>query len=311
MRGIRIPFPVVQILNSLYHYKERTMVNLIELEEIKKIRWRLVESLQLRSIDEVKRFIDDLGMVAVYSDKFIPDLYHATYSKEKPRTDGWNWDRIERSWNFALTLTTEKKIYYGKIIRKKNYLISMKLFPSFYSLYAKPDYLDEYYAGHLSRKAKEIMGLLTERKVLSTDRIRSCLPTRRQGILPYFSLKGKEKTRALHKALVELQGKGMISCVGSVKRGASNWDTFLWGVLEDWLPEDIKIEAANLDGQKAMSNIIEKSVYTLVITEQITIAKFFKWNLDEVERVTQSLLRQGILEIYEFEGKKYLITATK
>lgn len=286
------------------------MANLTKLEEIKKIRWRLVESLQLRNIDEAKRFIDDLGIVAVYSDKFIPDLYHATYSKEKPRADGWNWDRIERSWNFALALVAEKKIYHGKIIRKKNYLISMKLFPSFYKLYAKPDYLDEYYAGHLSRKAKEIMDLLTERKVLSTDRIRSCLPTRRQGILPYFSLKSKEKTRALHKALVELQGKGMISCVGSVKRGASNWDTFLWGVLEDWLPEEIKVEAAKLDEQKAMSNIIGKFVYALVATDQEMIAKFFKWNLEEVERITQSLLKQGILGTCEFEDKKYLTIVT-
>jgi len=59
-----------------------------------------------------------------------------------------------------------------------------------------------------------------------------------------------------------------------------------------------------------MSNIIEKFVYALVATDQVTISKFFKWNLDKVQKITQSLLRQGILEAYEFEDKKYLTIAT-
>ena len=265
--------------------------------EIRGRRWRLAESLKLHNISETKEFIDDLGILAVFSDKVLPNLYEATYSAEEPRADGWNWDKIDRAWQIALTLTREKQIYYGKLIRKKNLLISMKLFASFYRLWCGSDYLDEYYSGHLSKTGKDIMDVFTKYKVLSTHQIRS-----------YVLLRGKEGTKALHRALVELQAKGMLTCVGSIRKATSSWDTFLWGIPEDWIPEDIKIEAENIEREKAMSNIIKKFVYTLVITDELTITRFFKWEHNQVNELTEQLIKEDILRAIEFRNHKCLTT---
>jgi hypothetical protein len=121
-------------------------------------------------------------------------------------------------------------------------------------------------------------------------------------------LRGKEGTKALHRALVELQAKGMLTCVGSIRKATSSWDTFLWGIPEDWIPEDIKIEAENIEREKAMSNIIKKFVYTLVITDELTITRFFKWEHNQVNELTEQLIKEDILRAIEFRNHKCLTT---
>ena len=265
------------------------------INEIKAKRWRLIKPLHLHTISEVKEFIDNLGVLAVFSDKVLPNLYDATYSAGKPRADGWDWARIDRAWQFALTLARGKLVFYGKLIRKKNLLISMKFFANFYRLWGGKDYIDEYYAGNLSHTAKEMMEVFTKHKILNTNQIRS-----------YVLLRGKEGTKVLHKTLVELQAKGMLTCVGSIRRGTSSWDTFLWGILEDWIPDDIKIEAESLDKEEAMTNIIKQFVHTLVVTDELTITRFFKWNAEQVSGLIRHLVANGSLHIVEVEGRKCL-----
>ncbi|MBI4723003.1 MAG: hypothetical protein HY769_08445 [Candidatus Stahlbacteria bacterium] len=266
-------------------------------DAIKTKRWRLTKPLHLHTISEAKEFIDHLGILTVFSDKVLPNLYDATYSAGKPiakdGSEGWDWDRIDRAWQFALMLARDKIVFYGKLIRNKNLLISMKAFASFYRLWGGKDYLDEYYAGNLSHTAKEMMAVFTKHKILNTKQIRS-----------YILLRGKEGTKVLHKTLVELQGKGLLTCVGSIRR--RSWDTFLWGILEDWVPEEIKIEAASLSKEEAMTNIIKQFVYSVVVTDELTITRFFKWNAEQVSERVNYLVSNGSLNVVDFEGNECL-----
>lgn len=264
-------------------------------ERLKIRRWRLENKRKIKNIKEAENFVNELGLLAPFSHKLLPTLYQATYSKSKPRADGWDWDRIDKTWNFAKDLAAQKKAYYGKLISRKNCLISMALFPSFYKLYKKGYYLDEYYDGYLSRTAKQIMDILSNSKPLPTKILRSRV-----------GLRGKEGTREFHNALEILETKAMIARVGSVK-SSTGWDAFIWGTLEDWLPQEIKEQAEEISPEEAMTNIIEKFVFALVITDTTTISRFFKWQKELVKECVYNLISEKKISEYTFENKKVLV----
>lgn len=281
--------------NCSYITKSMLEISREKIEQIKTKKYRLLDKYRIRDINEAYNFINKLGTVAVYSDKILPNLYDAVYSKEKPRSDGWNWDRIERTWHFALDLAKERKIYYGKLLRKKNILIPIKLFPNFYKLYAKSDYLKEYHDGNLTKTAKDIMQVLSSKTFLSTDDIRASL-----------SFHKKEGTKRLHKGLVELQENGMISCVGSIK-GKSNWDVFVWGILKRWLPVEVIERAKILTRDKAVRNLTKQFIDTKTITTLSEIRRFFNLDENEVDGTVAYLLKKRTVSFCSVENKRYLI----
>lgn len=265
------------------------------IQELKRKRWRLSKELKIRTPEESLKFIEELGMVAVVSDKILPSFYDTIYVSSGDYRYRFDSERVERMWKLAHNLAAEKKIYYGRLLKRGNLLISMNLFSSFLRLYPIPNFPDFYWEGKLSRMGKEIMEALLANGPLSTERIYSDL-----------RLWKKEHRKKLQSALVELQSKMLICCAGTVIKGKTRWGSTVWAVLEKWLPEHVRIKAEEIDEDEAMTNIIEKFVYAAILANEQMIARFFKWNTDRVKAIVKAMLDNNIISIYEFKGTKHL-----
>jgi hypothetical protein len=266
-------------------------VNNKRIIEIRKRRWLLAEDFKMLRIAEAQHFVDRLGIASVFSDKLLPSLATAVYRDDLPNP----FESNQRVWDFVHSLISHKAVYYGRFLKSRNTLISMKLLPCFLKLYPIPHYKSQYQRGSLSKMAKSIMDLLYKVSPLTTieikDRIR--ISKRRQNIL-------------LKNALKELQEKFLICCTGKVAQCKCRWRFSLWVPTHIWIPDIIKHEAMFLKRNNAMAKIINKFVYSVILTNEKTIAQFFRWPMNKVETVVKSMINKRLISYYNSNGKSYL-----
>jgi hypothetical protein len=261
------------------------------LKDFRTRRWRL-ETPSIRTEREALDFIDEMGLCAEFSHKVLPTFYDAVHSDELPDEKGWNWDKIDRAWHLALGLARKKKIYYGKFFAGNTLLMSLNALPAFLSLYAPADYLEEYLSGRLSRLGKDIMDVLMEFGIQSSEDLRARL-----------SLKGKEGNALFKKALLELQTRGLLSAVGAVKRGRSGWDVLLWEPIERWIPEPIAEERNRFDREDALLEVIEIVLNSLVFGSIDEIRRTMKRKKDEIRGALTHLVETGRIGALERKGR--------
>ena len=242
-------------------------------------------------IEEAQHFAQRLGIVSVFSDKIVPSLATAIYTNDLPN----QFEADQRVWDFAHSLMSEKKVYYGRLLKFRNTVISMKLLPCFVKINTIPDYKELYREGSLSKIAKSIMELLVKSEPLMTIQIKGRLRTYK-----------KMHKKALENALKELQENFLICCSGKIAHCKCRWRFSLWTRTPKWIPDAVKSKAQQLSRKVAMRKIIEKFVYTTVLTSERTIARFFAWPLNEVKTVVKSMVEKELISYY-YSKKELLL----
>ncbi len=263
----------------------------INVREVRRKRWLLSENLQILRIDEAQCFVQRMGIVSIFSDKILPSLATAIYTNELPT----QFEADQRVWDFAHSLMSEKKSYYGRLLKYRNVLISMKLLPYFLSLRPIPDYKRLYQSGRLSKAATSIMELLLDSKPLMTIQIKDRLQ----------NLK-KSSKKVFERALKELQENFLICCAGKIAHCKCRWRFSLWSPTQNWIPQGVQSRAQACSKTDAMNMLIEKFVYTTIKSDEKTIARFFKWPLDEVRNRVESLIEKGTILRYHYGRKTFL-----
>ena len=142
-------------------------------------RYRRRMDLRIMTKEEAFRFVDDVGFCFLFPIQSIemPSLWDAIAGrvvKTSPQHRGYE---IERTWGWKDESLSLRMWYYGKLIRSKATLVSLKFLPNFYALSEnfgdyESDYLEEYRAGQLSAEAKAIYEALLEHGALHTVRLR-------------------------------------------------------------------------------------------------------------------------------------------
>ncbi|HID93077.1 MAG TPA: hypothetical protein EYP60_03170 [bacterium (Candidatus Stahlbacteria)] len=66
------------------------------IQELKRKRWRLSKELKIRTPEESLKFIEELGMVAVVSDKILPSFYDTIYVSSGDYRYRFDSERVER-----------------------------------------------------------------------------------------------------------------------------------------------------------------------------------------------------------------------
>lgn len=254
-----------------------------QLLSIKRKRWKLSKDLKIKDTADALQFVDDLGFVAVVSDKVLPSFYDAVFQSDEIYVHRFNAERVERMWNLTHDLAAEKLIYYGKLIGKKNLLISMKLFPNVLLLYPVPDYNELYWAGNLRKMGKDVMDLLFKEGPCSTPEIQTML-----GL-------GKNEKRELQRVLVDLQRQALICCAGTEVKGRAKWGSTIWDAMERWIPEETKMRASSIPERKARIHLVDKFVYAAIQTNSNIIRKYFGWPQSQVAEVVNHLVEASIL----------------
>src|SRR5438552_699471 len=183
--------------------------------EVARYRADILARHRVRTKRAALAFVNSLGFCYAFTSGpgGLPGLFDVLATRSIDRM--WTW-----AWQWKDELATEKKLFYGKVIRRKPTYVSLRFVPHFFTLTGNvgdaDDYLQAYREGRLSLLAREIYEHVREHGPCST------------WVLRKQFVSGASRGAAFHRALSDLQGRFLISNVGERERGSYSfiWDTF-------------------------------------------------------------------------------------
>lgn len=251
---------------------------------------------QLKDISDAERFVNETGFCFAFKmqKSELPCMWHAAAGERDPdyphhvQHDPY----IGLVWDAKDALAAEKKVYYGKALKKRPTFISLDFFPSFYRLQKHKngeDYLSDYMRGLLSKEAKRIMDALSEQSPMVTADLKMA-----------SRMAHPAKRSVFDKAVAELQGKMYIVKI------AEFYDpfTFLWDLLDRRFNQEIILSAALSDAQ-AREKILRRYFANVWVSQPVLIRRLFGWTPEEIEKSLGELLNQGtIVDCIHIVGEK-------
>lgn len=244
-------------------------------------------SLQVKTINEANTFVNNVGFCFAFkaNRSECPCLWHAAAGQRNPiypihtHSDPF----IGLVWQAKDILAAEKKIYYGKALKKRPTMISLDFFPDFYFLQkiqnSVLNYMAEYQRGTLSHESKRIMDALSDHSPQITADLKIA-----------SQLSHPDKRSVFDKAIAELQQKMYIVKI------AEFYDpfTFLWELVENRFAEEIAV-SAKLNQSSACKKILKKYFELLWISDIKTIKRLFGWQEYTIQSVIETLVNENFI----------------
>jgi hypothetical protein len=244
-------------------------------------RYRRKPSLRLKSVEDAVGFVDELGFCYFWpiAGVEMPSLW-AAVAGNRPVADEHD-DPGHVTWGWKDQSLDKRRWYYGKLLRGKATLVSLKTLPYFYALsenFGGPDdYLEEYRAGRLSLEAKTIYEVLRDGGAMDTVRLR------REARMSAESSKGR-----FEKALTDLQKGLKILPVGVAQAGAWRY-AFIYELVDRWLP-DLAALAQKIMRGAARVELAQRYIENVFVTTPSAITRLFGWRKDEVDAAIAGLV---------------------
>jgi len=203
----------------------------------------------LNTEEEALNFINKHGCVTLFPIKGLtfPSLYRAASGKDRE-------EKFTKTWTWADHMAQEKKIYYGKLVRKQVTLVSLEMFPHFYRLYRRSEF---------SGTPQKILEFLKRHGATSTTDLRKGL-----------NLMGRENNKEFTKAMDELQ---LAFAVAVVDREESPKMTYTWNLLERWMPQELLRKAEVLSEESAKEKISARLVENKIILRAEEADRLLGW----------------------------------
>ncbi len=242
---------------------------------IARYRRTVLARYHVRTKRQALRFVDALGFCYAFTTGpgELPGLFDVLATKSVDRM--WSW-----AWQWKDELATGRKVFYGKVLRRKPTYISLAYLPHFYALTGNvgepDDYLQAYRAGQLSLLAKDLYEYLRGHGPCSTWALR------KQFVGP------QSRSSAFHRALADLQGRFLIAKVGESEGG--NY-SFIWDVFDRWFPQ-INHKAGRISMDEAAATVLERYVRTLGAVAVAPTADLFGWSHRLLETARSQLVEQ-------------------
>lgn len=261
-------------------------------------RYRRTPELRVRTVEEARAFVDDVGFCHFWPIKGIemPSLFHAIAGRVRAVPMAHDDPDLSKCWGWKDRSLGERRWYYAKVLRRRATLISLRLMPHFYACsenYGElDDYLESYRDGKLTMEAKLIYEALLEHGPLDTVRLR------REARMAAESA----KTR-FERALVELQVGFKVLPVGIAEAGAWHY-AFVYEIVQRHYPE-LPAQARSIGRGEARRELVQQYVDNVVATDRATIRRVFhvlNWTRSEVERTVVDLLDKGTVRQVQVEG---------
>ena len=228
--------------------------------DVTQYRVALLAAHRVRTKRAALAFVDRVGFCYAFTGGpgGLPGLFDVLATRSIDRK--WEW-----AWQWKDDLASDKKLFYGKVIRRKPTYVSLRYVPYFYALTgnvgAHDDHLQAYREGRLSLLAKDIYEYLRAHGTCSTWTLRRLFVTR-GGV-----------GAAFHRALADLQNHLLIGKVAESKGGTYS---FIWDTFDRWLPQSIRT-AARITGAQAAAHILARYLQTTGAIPVSQIARLFDW----------------------------------
>jgi hypothetical protein len=266
---------------------EKTLpLTLTQIKDLRERRYHRRPELALQTVEDAIAFLDDVGFCFLFPIKGVelPSLWDAVCGRVKPVPNEHHDPHIQKTWGWKDTSLDKHWWYYGKLLRKKATLVSLKLLPFFYALsenYGDPeDYLHQYHDGRLSHEAKLIYETLLEHGPQHVIELRRLA-----------RLTGQSRTAAFQRALAELQADLKILPVGVARAGAWRY-AFTYEIVSRWYP-DLPEQARPISGNQAQRTLLANYLDNVVATTVDRATRLFGWVKRDVERAAAQLAEAG------------------
>ncbi len=229
--------------------------------DLSRYRRTLLRRFDVRTEAQCRRFVDTLGFCYAFTagPGGIPGLFDVIGTRSVDRM--WSW-----AWQWKDALATRRRLFYGRVLRRKPTYISLAFLPHFYALSGNvgepDDYLVAYRAGTLSGLAREVFEEIDRAGPVNTWALR-----RR-----FVGSRGPGSR--LHRALDELQGRFLIAKVAEME-GRGNY-SFIWNTFSRWMPDVIR-RAGSISSETAAGIVLGGYLKIVGAATDRQIGELFRW----------------------------------
>ena len=264
----------------------RCLMTRQEVEAWRDRAFRRLPSLRVRGEQSALRFVNEVGFCFTLSDFGLPvaSLYVAVCGRRHPR-----WPKhthhdpeIGLTWNLKYRLPAGRHTYYGKLVKGKPTLVSLRLLPAFCALIrdgkSSGDYIVDYRQGRMTRAAVAILETLHERSPLATPDLRKAL-----------AMQDPDRTADFDRAVAELQ-RGM--WIVKVEEVYDPDFYYRWDLLDNWLPEPVKA-SLEMSRAEAAKQLVATYLRGAAATQPRFLAGLLGLTAEEVETAMASLEAGG------------------
>jgi len=237
---------------------------------------------RLRNQNDAINFVNERGFVFFWpiTGIILPSLWVAA-AGNRPVADKHD-DPGHITWDWKDELLGTGIWYYGRVLARKNCMISLKVLPYFYALspnYGEPetDYLQNYQKGELPLDAKNVYEALLKEGPLDSIALRRAA-----------HITGKGTDSRFNKALEVLQSSFRIMPIGTSKSGAWHY-AFVYDLFHRHFPDQINI-SRSISESAAKKLLILTYLKSVGSCTEKDLSKLFRWDQTSIETEVKSLV---------------------
>jgi hypothetical protein len=262
-------------------------LSLSQLKNYRAQTFHLPPAPRVASPESALDFVNARGFIYFWPIKGIalPSLWTAV-AGDRPVADAHD-DPGHITWGWKDGALGKRMWYYGKILRRKATLISLKVAPYFYALsenYGSPteDHLVAYEEGRLTLAAKQIYEAILKDGALNTIDLRKAA-----------RLTSKNSDTEFNRALEVLQVDFKIMPVGVAEAGAWKY-SFIYDVTAHHMP-DLPEKARKIGEGEARQKLVELYFRSVGAAQARDVSKLFGWPGELTQRTLKKLIERGFI----------------
>lgn len=257
------------------------------LKQYQEKTFRTSESRRLRTPQQAVEFVNERGFLFFWPVKGItmPSLWCGV-AGDRPVADGHD-DPGHISWGWKDELLDKRVWYYGRILRKRNTLISLKTAPYFYALspnFGDPELEidDQYREGLIPLEVKLIFEALLEKGPLDS------LSLRREA-----HLSGKNSNTPFTRALDLLQRDFKVMPIAIAEVGTWKY-AFVYDLTHRYHPELLE-QSRFISENQARDHLTACYLESVGAASEKQIQSLFGWTQVETQKAITRLQDGGLL----------------
>lgn len=263
---------------------------------VARYRSRLLRRHRIRTKGQALHFIEAVGFCYAFTPGpgNLPGLFDVLATRSVDRM--WSW-----SWQWKDELATGKRVFYGKVLRRKPTYISLSYLPYFYALSGNvgdaDDHLQAYREGRLSLLAKDVFEYVRAHGPCSTWVLRRQFVPRGNRGAPF------------QRALGDLQSRFLLARVGELEAGSFS---FIWDTFGRWLPQAVRA-AARTPSERAAAAVFERYLRTVGAISPRVATDLLAWPprlLDAARDATADAVQDGRIDGEPVLVHRHLISST-
>jgi hypothetical protein len=273
------------------------------LDQYRKNTFRTLPNLRVKNAEEAVEFVNERGFIFFWpiQGMLLPSLWVAA-AGDRPIADDHD-DPGHITWGWKDELLDKHLWYYGRILRRRNTILSLEAAPYFYALsenYGAPeeDYLLQYEQGRLTQEAKAVYEVLLREGPLDSIYLRKAA-----------HLSNRENGSRFARALDDLQADFKVMPVGIADAGSWHY-AFVYDITTHYYP-DLPDRARSISEAQARLYLAEVFFRSLGAASFDQLNKCFSWRREDTQRSLEKLVESqkilGGLEHPSESGDWYAI----